>query len=819
MLRTSRTPLVICAALLLVLGPVALAQEEAVGYQTPSPELASLVDMPTLPGVSLSPDRTWFAELERQALPGIVDLAQPEIGLAGTRINPNTNGPSRSAAFTAIRLASIEHADQRVTVTGLPDEARIRNLSWSPANDRIVFTLDYPDEIALYTASIGAPEATRILDRSLNNTLGRPYSWLDDGRLIVRALSGDRGEAPQMPLASSGPNVQETTDRAAPARTFQNLLSNAHDEALFDHYFTSELLLVGLDGSATDLGIDGVIRSVAPSPDGRYLLVQRTERPYSYLVPLSRFPNRVTIHDANTGDLVTTLAEQPLAENIPLGFGSVMEGPRSFQWRQNAPSTVVWAEALDGGDIRAEADHRDIIYMLGAPFDGEPEDLFVTTLRYAGIQWTDAGGALINEFLYSTRMRRVTLALPDVAGSDVMMVMEYSTEDAYNDPGSPMTVPDDDGTPLVLTSEDGMVVYMAGQGASPEGNRPFVRMMNLETGETRELFRSEDPYYEIPVALVGDDGRHLLTRRESRTEIPNYFLRNLDTDQIEAITSFTDPYPELRQIPREVVEYERSDGVPLSAVLYLPPDYDAERDGPLPTLVWAYPREFASTAAAGQRRDSPNQFTNISHWGPVGMVLRGYAVLDNAAMPIVGDEGVEPNDTFVEQLGMNAEALIAEGARRGVVDPERVAVGGHSYGAFMTANLLAHTDLFRAGIARSGAFNRSLTPFGFQREERTYWEAPDVYNTMSPFMQAHRISAPLLIIHGEEDDNSGTFPMQSERLYNAMNGLGGHARLVMLPHESHGYRARESLLHMLWETERWLDQHVRPVRDQAAAGG
>lgn len=230
--------------------------------------------------------------------------------------------------------------------------------------------------------------------------------------------------------------------------------------------------------------------------------------------------------------------------------------------------------------------------------------------------------------------------------------------------------------------------------------------------------------------------------------------------------------------------------------------------------MWAYPAEFKSADAAGQVKDSPYKFNRISYWGPQAFLTMGYTVLDNFSVPIVGEGDKEPNDTYIPQLVASAEAAVDEVVRRGVADRNRIAVGGHSYGAFMTANLLTHTRLFKAGIARSGAYNRTLTPFGFQAEERNYWQAPDVYNAMAPFNYADHIKDALLMIHGEQDNNSGTFPIQSERMYAAVKGLGGTARLVLLPNEAHAYRARESIMQMLAEMNNWLETYVKQAKPE-----
>ncbi len=799
--------------------PLALplaAQEKPEGseaYQVPAPSLVALVDAPVTPGVSLSPDERTMLLLERSSLPSIAEVAAPELRIAGLRIDPRTNGPSRARPSIGMALRSLDGAER--AVTGLPQDPKIRNTSWSPDGAHVAFTHDAADGIELWVLDAETAEARRLGDFAVNDAyFGAPFEWLPDASgLVVRTVPEGRGAAPAKPDVPTGPVVQETAGEKAPARTYQDLLQNPYDEALFEYYATAQLVRAGLDGTIAALGEPGILGVTDPSPDGRYLLVQTTHRPFSYLVPASRFPVTIEVWDAS-GAPVFQVADLPLMDKVPPGFGSVPVGVRSVSWRPDTDAALTWVEAQDGGDARAEADIRDRVFTLAAPFDGEPTVLAALPLRYGGIQWAEEGFALLSESWFATRQRRTYRIDPSKPGS-LDLVFDVSMEDRYADPGFPMTHTSPRGTTVLMTADGGRSIYLAGQGASPEGNRPFLRKRNLETGAEEELFRSEAPYYEGPVALV-DEG-HLLTRRESADEPPNYFLRDLATGEATAVTEFPHPYPQFTGIRKEAIQYEREDGVPLSATLYLPEGYDPGRDGPLPTFVWAYPVEFKSADAAGQRRDSPYQFTRISYSGAVPFVTRGYAVLDNASMPVIGEGDREPNDTFREQLVANAKAAIEEGVRRGIVDPDRVGVGGHSYGAFMTANLLAHSDLFRAGIARSGAYNRTLTPFGFQREERLFWEAPEIYFEMSPFMHADKVNEPILLIHGEADNNSGTFPLQSIRFYNALKGLGGVARLVMLPAESHGYAARESVLHMLWEMDRWLEKYVKdaPPRPEA----
>lgn len=800
-MRWRLAPLVV----LFVLAP-AQAQDAPLTYQTPAPQLAALVDAPPTPAVSLSPDGAMMALLARPSVPPVAELAQPELGLAGTRINPRTNGPSRASGFTGVTLRPIEGGTERA-VTGFPEDARLRSPSWSPNGAAMAVLVDRDDRIDLYIVDVTTGRARQALPHAINDAApGSSYEWLPSSEgIVVRTVLEGRGEAPAASLVPTGPVVQESTGEAAPARTYQDLLESPLDEALYEHYMASQLLLVDREGGVSPLGPAGVITSFGPSPDGRFLLTETRHRPYSYLVPWYRFPNRTDVWSLESGDLVATINDAPLAERVPIAFGSVPTGPRSHQWRADAPATLVWAEAQDGGDAGAEAEVRDQLYALAAPFDGDRQPLATLPLRFSGITWGDDDTAIVEEYYWQDRTRRAYVLNPSAGTMEELFTVSF--EDRYNDPGRPMTEANDAGRNVLVL--DGTASFWTGQGASDEGNRPFVRRLDLETGESTEVFRSEAPYYEVPVDFLGEPGTTLLTRRETVTEPPNYVARDLQTGDVRAVTAFPHPYPELADVQKETIEYERADGVPLTATLYLPPGYDAERDGPLPTLVWAYPTEFKSAAAAGQRSDSPYQFTYVSYWGAVPFVTQGYAVLDDASFPIVGEGEDQPNDTFRQQLVMNAEAAIEAGAARGVVDPDRVAVGGHSYGAFMVGNLLAHSDLFRAGIARSGAYNRTLTPFGFQREERTFWDDPMLYFGMSPFMHAEKIDEPILLIHGDADNNPGTFTLQSERLYGALKGLGGTARLVLLPEESHGYRARESLLHMLWEEARWLDTYVK----------
>ena len=794
------------AALLLALPVSARAQS---GYLTPPAPISQILDTPPTPGVSVSPDRKTMALLGRENLPPISELAEPWLGLAGFRINPVTNGPanSRIGYLNGITFQDVETGARREV--RLPAGTRLSYPSWSPDGSKLAFAAFAQDGIELWVADVRTGEARRVLPAVLNAAAGMPFSWLPDGSgFLVRRVPEGRGAAPERNRVPGGPVVQENIGRSAPGRTFQDLLQNPHDERLFDHYFTTQLALVPLDGAARPLGRSGIIVGNSVSPDGRYVLVTRFKRPYSYVVPAQRFPTEVEVLDLQ-GNVVKKVADIPLTDNLSPAFDAVPEGPRSVQWRADAPATLAWVEAQDGGDPRRQSAVRDRVFLLDAPFTGQPRVLADLDQRYGGIQWGRDDFALLLTRWWDTRMEKRWAIAPGRPGTAPRLLLERNQQDRYADPGFPVTAPNAQGQFLILFTPDGRGLYLSGEGASQRGDYPFLDRMDLASGRTTRVWQAADPHYETVTAVLSADGRRVLTRRESQTEAPNYYIRTLPGGRVRAVTSFADPAPQLAGIQRQLINYDRADGVKLSGTLYLPPNYDPKRDGTLPVLLWAYPTEFTSAAAAGQVRDSPNRFSRPGGISHLFLLTQGYAILDDPAMPIIGEGGKEANDTYIEQLVSSAQAAVDKLVEMGIADREKVAIGGHSYGAFMTANLLAHSDLFRAGIARSGAYNRTLTPFGFQAEQRTYWQATDTYTRMSPFTYANQVNEPILLIHGEMDDNSGTFPIQSERFYAALKGHGATVRYVVLPYEAHGYRARESTLHTLAEMVTWLDKYVK----------
>ena len=776
------------------------------GYQMPPKIMADLVDAPRRPGVTLSDNKQWLAILHRPGAPSISDLAQPEEKLAGLRINANVFGPSRSSGYTKIEIRSIS-GDRVIPVDDLP-EGKVMSTSFSPDSKHLAYVVEDSAGLTLWSFNLEQEQSKRVADVYLNASLGGSrYLWKrDSSGFYTRITVANPMDRPTRSIATAEPIIQVTSGEKAAVRTYSNLLKTPYDAKLFEFLTTSQMVSISLNGKVQKLGRPAIYSRYSQSPDGNYLLVSQYQKPFSYLVPASRFPMLTEIWTPS-GDLITQVADLPSGENIPKGFDSVIEGRRNIAWRGDLAATLFWAEAQDGGDMAADVDFHDAVYIWSAPFKSTPKLLQKVERRFAGIEWGNSNFAVIGDWRFSDRQYRAWKFSPDNPLAEKKLFQQRSYNDRYNDPGNFVTETNKYGVNVIKVSSDNTSVFLTGNGASPEGNIPFMDTFDFSNGEKQRLWQSEAPYYERIVATLDQSANKVLTLREAKTEQPNFFVRDLKNTTVNQFTQFPHPSPAFANVSKETIKYQRSDGVDLSGTLYLPPDYDKSQ-GPLPVLMWAYPLEYKDKAVASQVTDSPYEFVRVSYWGPLPHLSQGFAVFDDPKMPIIGADDNLPNDSFRQQLIDSAQAAVDELVERGIADPDRIAIAGHSYGAFMVANLLAHSDLFAAGIARSGAYNRTLTPFGFQGEERSFWEGQSVYATMSPFFHAEKINEPMLMIHGKEDPNSGTFPMQSERMFAAMKGLGGNARLVMLPHEQHGYRARESLMHLLWEQQRWLDKFV-----------
>ena len=785
------------AAVLAAVAPLS-AQEP---YKLPPKAILDIIDAPQTPRVSMNPARDTMLLIDSESMPAIAYLAQPIYRIAGIRITPMNNSAQVLSFSTGLTLKKIK--DGSTKKIALPAGAKITPPRWSPDGQYAVFDRYLDAGVELWVLNAATGEAKALTGATLNMVVSGGAIWAPDGRhVFVHMVPEGRGKEPEAPRVPVGPNVQVSGGKAVKAATYEDLLKTPYDEKLFEYYATGQLVELDVaTGQARKIGAPGIY-GVNPSPDGNYLLVTRIKRPFSYSLPWPSFARSYEIWSKN-GDVVKVIADLPPSEGIPMN--GVPTGPRSLDWQPLKPAALIWMEALDGGDPEKEVPFRDRIMTQPAPFAAEPQEVLKLQHRAAGLSWFATPGlALASESNWRKRWRTTWLVDIDHPQTAPRKIFDLSTQDNYGDPGTPVMTDTKTGDRIVLQDKDS--IYLHGAGASPQGDHPFLDRMDLKTLKKERLFQCADPYYDSFIDFDGASRSRIFISSESKAEPPNYYLLDLKTKKKQALTDFKDPAPQMTKIRKELVKYKRDDGVDLSGTLYLPADY---KEGTrLPVVIWAYPYEYADAATAGQVRGSVNRFTFYRGTSELFFVAAGYALLDNATMPVIGDPKTM-NDTFIKQIVANAKAAIDKLDQMGVGDPKRVAVGGHSYGAFMTANLLAHCDLFAAGIARSGAYNRTLTPFGFQSERRTLWEAKDTYINMSPFMFADQIKTPILMIHGEMDDNSGTFPIQSERLFAALKGFGATARYITLPYERHGYSARESVLTVLAEMIEWCDKYVK----------
>ncbi|MEX2370409.1 MAG: prolyl oligopeptidase family serine peptidase [Bacteroidales bacterium] len=796
--------------LVLLISSVVSMGQENLTYQKPPKEILELVDVQRAPTVVFDDDKKVMVLLYRDSYKTIEDLSKDELRLAGLRIDPKTNIGSRVTYYNNMKIGLPGDNGSNLTqVEGLPSSPRLANFSWSPDQQKMAMTHTATDGVELWIVDIKSATAGRLTEAFINANLGDVFNWFSDSRsILVKMVAEGRKSLIDVENAiPTGPTISISDGKEAQNRTYQDLLKNKHDEHNFEQLALSDLYRVSLDGNSEKwMGAD-MYTGISFSPDGNYVMVSNIKKPFSYLVTYGRFPSETTIFTADA-EKVKTVAVVPLIEDLPKGFMAVREGKRNFTWRNDLPSSLVYVTALDGGDPENEVNYRDEVFQLDAPFTGNPVFILKTINRYAGIQWGNDQVAIASDYWWNTRNRKSYLFNPSDNSQEPVVFDDRNYQDRYSDPGSFVTRHNEMGQRVLVMK--GNFAYLIGEGFSEEGQFPFVDQLNLKNLKKKRLYQSEFTDKLEDLRDYDVDKNMLVVRIESSGEFPNYYFRQLKSGKLVQLTFFENPFESIRNVQKEVITYKRDDGLELTGTLYLPVGYDINRKEKRPMILWAYPREYKDMSSAGQNTQNPNKFTHPYYGSPIYWVTRGYVVLDDASFPIVGEGDKEPNDSFREQLVANAKAAIDAVDEMGYIDRDKVAVGGHSYGAFMVANLLSHSDLFAAGIARSGAYNRTLTPFGFQSEERSYWEAPEVYYSMSPFMHADKMKSPLLLIHGEADNNSGTYPMQSTRYFNAIKGLGGTARLVILPRESHGYSAKESVLHVLWEQDQWLEKYLKP---------
>lgn len=787
------------------------AQEDLV-YQKPSPEILALADVDAAPSIWMDTKKNYMLFSYRNKYKTLDDLNQEELRLGGLRINPVTNIGSTVNYINNLKLRKVKNVtDEPVQVKDLPVNARISNINWSPDDSKIAFTNTTKTGVELWVIDVALAQAKRLSEATLNCNLGSPYSWFNDNKtLLVRFIPANRpaliDSKKDLP---KGPVVSVAEGKVSQNRTYQDLLKNKTDEQNFEVLVSSEIFKVDLNGSKTPFLSKDLFIAQSFSPDGRYLMLTTIKKPFSYIVPLSRFPQITSVYDLN-GNLVKIVNEVPLTEIMPKGFMAVRKGKRGMSWRNDKPATLCFVEALDGGDPAVKTDFRDEVFIWDAPFTANPVSLIKTQQRFDNILWGNDQAAIASDSWYDTRNSKTYLFSP-ANPSGIKTIFDRNYQDIYSDPGNFETRENEYGRPVLAIEANQL--FLIGEGHSAKGQFPFIDAFDMASGKTKRLYQSSYTTKKEDIFSIEDfKNGQALVMIQSKNEYPNYYFRNFkQKDKLVQLTFTKNPFESIKNVEKEVIRYKREDGVELSGTLYLPVGYDKTKKEKCPLLIWAYPEEFKDKKSAGQNSKNPNEFTFPNYGSFVFWVTKGYVVLDDASFPIIGEGDKEPNDNFIQQLVANGRAAIDAVDKLGYIDRTRVAVGGHSYGAFMTANLLTHSNDFACGIARSGAYNRSLTPFGFQSEQRNLWDVPEIYNGMSPFYTANKMKKPILLVHGEADNNPGTFTLQSERYFQALKGLGGNARLVILPKESHGYSAKENILHLLWEQEQFLNKHLKPA--------
>ena len=786
----------------------AFAQENLT-YQKPSQSILDLVDYERAPSVSMDTKKEYMLLSYRNTYKTLDDLNQDELRLGGLRINPTTNISSSVTYINNIKLRKIKDKNE-IQVSGLPTNPKITNLSWSPNENKIAFSNTTSNGVALWVVDVASAKATMITEDNVNANLGNPFSWYNDNEnILVKILPKNRpallDEKKNLP---TGPIVSNASGAVSSNRTYQDLLKNKRDEQNFETIVTAELYTVNINGSKKLFKGADLYAGENFSPDGNYIMISTIQKPFSYIVPLSRFPSKTVVYD-RSGNEIKIVNEVALNEIMPKGFMATRTGKRNMGWRNDQAATLYFVEALDEGNPENKVAYRDEILDWKAPFNENPRALLKTKQRFAGIMWGNETTAIAMDQWYDTRNSKTYLFNPSDIKQEPKIISDRNSQDIYADPGNFETVKNTFGKQVLAIENNNL--YLIGDGFTKKGQFPFIAEFNLKTLETKRIYTSSYTNKKEDLLSIEDFKKgEVLVQIQSKNEFPNYYFRNIyKKEKLTPITSFKNPFESIKNVSKEVIEYKRKDGVALSGTLYLPAGYDKVKKEKLPLLIWAYPAEFKDKNSAGQNSQNPNEFTLPYYGSFVYWVTKGYVVLDDASFPIIGEGTTEPNDNFISQLVDNAEAAINAVDALGYINKKKVAIGGHSYGAFMTANLLTHSNLFACGIARSGAYNRTLTPFGFQSEQRNYWEATDVYNTMSPFMNADKMKTPLLLVHGEADNNPGTFTLQTERYFQALKGLGAPARMVILPKEAHSYVAKENILHLLWEQDQFLEKYLK----------
>lgn len=832
----------ILATIVLIAIPATTLFAEVPQFKKPAKEIEQLVMASPLPVTHFNVGYTkaLMSYMDCRYLP-LEDLAGNEVRIGGVRMDPKTFSETRESWGDRLELLDVASGTVK-KVVGLPEKGQVKHIHWSQSGRTVAFTVTIPNQGTwIYTidATQAEPSAKRFCERRVNAIYGNPFAFIDDNTILFKGVPENIGEMPKKGL-SFWPIVQENHESKKSIRTYQDMLSSPYDEDLFDYCCNSELLIAGAEGIKT-VGEKGIYRSYELSPDCNYILVTTEHKPYSYVEGHRTFPSYQYIIDRD-GKLVKVIKDGRKKEDAEKDNDkSKAPKPSGFGWRPDQPATLYWTEAAGGhggwpgrphdddadnkdkdAKDKPEKTFTDTLYQCNAPFDFESSKTVVLAPEYkiGQIVWCDDNIAFFYESSGKQKFRRLSSFVPCDTLKERKVIYTQSTEvdTLGNFPvyGRPYTVANKYGKKVAWTDAKHKSMLLTGNNRpdSEKDHMYFIDKVGINDGKIVNLWTGQAPYMEKIIGITGFDNLKFISTRENFSTVPDFWETTLKGKKINRrqLTHIENPVPQLTElITREYVTYTRKDGLICSANLYLPAGYKKEEGKRLPVLMWTYPYDYKCKAQCENEKTDRYNFIKPSYTAALIWATQGYAVLENFTMAIIAaDKDSLANDRFQEQLVMSAESAVDFIVDTlGIGDRERIGVGGHSYGAYMTVNLLAHTRLFKAGIARSGAYNRSLTPFGFQSENRTYWKAPALYADMSPFNYADKIKDALLLIHGQMDNNQGTFPDQSARLYQALVYFGAPVRYLQMPYESHSYLGRETVLDMLYETGAWLDKYLK----------
>jgi dipeptidyl aminopeptidase/acylaminoacyl peptidase len=823
-------------------------------YVLPPKEIADAVTAPRHLNVTLTnlgPDGAHFLVAHSAGLPGLKEYAKPYVNLGEQEFDVTANRARQLSTRKDTGFVLWNWKTGRKTEIAAPPGRWVSSPSWSPDGTRIAYLVHSDTETSVYVAEIKDGKSRKLVAAPVLATLVTTLEWSPDSQSILTVLVPQaRKPMPARDAESAEPEVRVTNTGPSPNRTFRFLMHTPHDMAMFEWLTTGQMALLDCrTGAARNVGEPAMVRSLDLSVDGAYIRATSILKPFSYTVPVTSFGTLEAIYDLS-GKKLAEVHRQPLRESTVTrgagppaqtrfrggrggaggGFGAGAGGGRG----DNDRRSVTWRPDGRGlgflqmeprqrqqqddaaGDRTPEPGRKDRVLQWLPPFDaGSLKVVFESETRIGNLLYSEDG-----ETLFVSETKDGEEHLFAVRASDPKTrhtIYKHKTVDSATDPGTLMTRRSSHRGTVVRLAPDQQSVFLSGtrysKNPAAQSPRPFVARVNFVTGERKDIFQSEENAFESVHGAGDDDIRVLFTTRETAATIPDSYARDLTTGELRKLTSNVDYSPEVTHAVRKRFQVERVDGIKFWVEVTLPQDYAPGTR--LPAMFWFYPREYTDQKAYDQSaaRYNRNAFPRVGTRSMSILTRRGYAVVEPDC-PIIGPQG-QMNNNYVPDLRNNLWAVIDALDKMGIIDRDRLGIGGHSYGAFSTANAMIHTPFFKAGIAGDGNYNRTLTPITFQSERRLLWEARETYLEMSPLLYANQMNGALLMYHGQDDSNNGTDPINSDRLFHALNALGKTAALYSYPYEDHGPAMKETLLDLWARWDSWLERYVKNPQKEA----